>query len=277
MPRAERTGFPFERKHWCGRQTSRHRRARSTAPSALTDPGLVLVRGLERLGPQNERKGWIMSVELTDAQLVMLSAAAQREDLCLTAADRMKGAILAKVGDKLVKLGLVREVRAKSGTPVWRRDAAGQSYALKLTAGGLKAIAVEGGSEEAIEQSEATQPQPFHNETGVSRYEAVGERAKTSTPRASSKLARVINLLQRPDGATIVDLTDATRWLPHTTRAALTGLRKRGYAVTRERVGAGSSIYRISGVAGRGDRLVIQGDTAANRDGEPTPKATQAA
>jgi Protein of unknown function (DUF3489) len=56
----------------------------------------------------------------------------------------------------------------------------------------------------------------------------------------------VIELLRRADGATIVDLTQATGWLPHTTRAALTGLRKRGYAVIRERIGAGDSVYRIS-------------------------------
>jgi DNA-binding IclR family transcriptional regulator len=47
----------------------------------------------------------------------------------------------------------------------------------------------------------------------------------------------VIDLLRRADGATIVDLSEATGWLPHTTRAALTGLRKRGYAVVREEVG----------------------------------------
>ena len=37
-----------------------------------------------------------MSVKLTDAQLVLLSAAAQREDLCLTAPDKLKGAVLTK-------------------------------------------------------------------------------------------------------------------------------------------------------------------------------------
>ena len=45
----------------------------------------------------------------------------------------------------------------------------------------------------------------------------------------------MIDLLRRADGASIVDLTQATGWLAHTTRAAITGLRKRGYAVTRER------------------------------------------
>ena len=44
-----------------------------------------------------------MPVKLTDTQLVMLSAAAQREDLCLTAPDQMKGAILTKISEKLVK------------------------------------------------------------------------------------------------------------------------------------------------------------------------------
>ncbi len=37
----------------------------------------------------------------------------------------------------------------------------------------------------------------------------------------------------------------ATGWLPHTTRAALTGLRKRGYAVNRE-VADGGSVYRVA-------------------------------
>ena len=87
-----------------------------------------------------------MTVKLTDAQLVMLSAAAQREDHCLTAPAKLKGAILAKVGEKLVKLGLAREVRAKAGMPVWRRNEVGQSYGLKLTAVGFKAIAVADGS-----------------------------------------------------------------------------------------------------------------------------------
>ena len=99
-----------------------------------------------------------MSAKLTDAQLVMLSAAAQREDRCLTAPDTMKGAILAKVTEKLVKLGLAREVRARVGTSVWRRDDSGQSYALKLTAAGLKAIALDEGSQAAIATRTAMRP-----------------------------------------------------------------------------------------------------------------------
>ena len=57
---------------------------------------------------------------------------------------------------------------------------------------------------------------------------------------------RIIELLQRGDGATLAELVAATGWLPHTTRAALTGLRKRGYAVGIDRADkVRGSVYRI--------------------------------
>jgi hypothetical protein len=88
-----------------------------------------------------------MSVKLTDANLVMMNAAAQREDRCLAAPDTMKGAVVSKAGAKLVKLGFAREIRSRPGTPLWRRDETGRSFALKLTTAGLNAIAVRRGAE----------------------------------------------------------------------------------------------------------------------------------
>jgi hypothetical protein len=213
-----------------------------------------------------------MSVKLTDAQLVMMSAAAQRKDRCLSAPATIKGAALIKVGVKLAKLGLVREIEAKRGAPIWRCDNAGQVYALKLTAAGLKAIAVEEEAQDAIEPAEAPQPQA---KNGASPDEG-GHPARGAAPRDGSKLALVIELLRRAGGATIVDLTQATGWLPHPTRAALTGLRKREYAVLRERIGAGGSVYRISDApADSGDRTVLQRDAMDSRG--PKRKAMQAA
>jgi hypothetical protein len=212
-----------------------------------------------------------MSVKLTDAQLVMMSAAAQRKDCCLSAPATLKGAALRKIGVKLAKLGLAREIEAKRGAPIWRRDDAGQGYALKLTTAGLKAIAVDEGSQNAIEPSEAPQPQARN----VASPDEVGHPAGVAAPRDGSKLALVVEHLQRADGVTILDLTQTTGWLPHTTRAALTGLRKRGYAVIRERIGAGDSVYRISDApADRGDRTVPQRDAM---DGRGPKKARQAA
>jgi hypothetical protein len=158
-----------------------------------------------------------MSVKLTDAQLVMMSAGAQRKDRCLSAPATIKGAAIIKVSAKLAKLGLVREIEAKPGAPIWRRDDAGQGYALKLTAAGLKAIAVDEGSPEAIGPGEGPQPEA---KNGASLDEG-GHPARAAAPRDGSKLALVIELLRRADGATIIDLTQAMGWLPHTTRAAL--------------------------------------------------------
>jgi hypothetical protein len=219
-----------------------------------------------------------MSVKLTDAQLVLLSAAAQRQDLCLTAPDKLKGAILTKVSERLMKLGLVREVRAKAGMPVWRRDDAAQGYALKLTAAGLKTIAVDDGSDEATTSKETPQLQSNPRATKATGPDVIGEPAKAFAPRAGSKLARVIDLLQRSEGATITNLIEATGWLPHSARAALTGLRKRGYAVARERIDGGDSVYRSGGPAvGGGDRLVVETEASEGHDRGRKPKANQAA
>ena len=203
-----------------------------------------------------------MSVKLTDAQVAMMSAAAQRKDRCMSAPATIKGVALSKVSLKLAKLGLAREIGAKSGAPIWRRDDAGHSYALKLTAAGSKATAVDEGSKNANEPGEAPLPQARE----VASPDEGGHPARV-VPRGGSKLARVIEYLQRADGATLVDLTQGTGWLPHTTRAALTGLRKRGYAVIRERIGAGNSVYRISDAPSDGaDRTALP----RAQEGEPS-------
>ena len=53
------------------------------------------------------------------------------------------------------------------------------------------------------------------------------------TPAPASKIAQVIRMLQRSGGATLTELVETTGWLPHTTRAALTGLRKRGFTLEK--------------------------------------------
>ena len=56
-----------------------------------------------------------------------------------------------------------------------------------------------------------------------------GQGAATSA--VGSKSAAVVALLERDSGATLAELIAATGWLPHTTRAALTGLRKKGHSI----------------------------------------------
>jgi hypothetical protein len=180
-----------------------------------------------------------MSIKLTDTQIVMLSAAAQRDDRCLVAPQIPKGSAAQKVATKLIGAGLAKEIKAKSGAPVWRRDEqGGQSYALKLTAAGARASADARGLALG-ETSEATDPRVQVTTTGSEVVEATPDVPAAapglSAPRPGTKLARVLELLQRDCGATLEELVAATDWLPHTTRAALTGLRKRGCAVTIDR------------------------------------------
>ena len=51
--------------------------------------------------------------------------------------------------------------------------------------------------------------------------------------KPATKQAQLIALMQREQGATLAELVTATGWLPHTTRAALTGLRKKGYVIDK--------------------------------------------
>jgi hypothetical protein len=76
--------------------------------------------------------------------------------------------------------------------------------------------------------------------------------AKTSTKtKAASKAPvqnkkdKVILLLRRSEGASIAEMVKGTGWLPHTTRAILTGLRKKGLQVEKSKVD-GVTRYRIT-------------------------------
>ena len=198
-----------------------------------------------------------MSIKLTDTQLVLLSAAAIRDDRCIVLPNNLKGGAAQKVAAKLIATNLVKEIKAKTGAPVWRRDEqTGQSYALRMTASGAKAIVAVDSfrSHEAAEGADAREPVDVIEAPAV-RQAALRQAAATvaadltsgpDAPRSGTKIAQVLALLRRDQGATLDQLVTLTGWLPHTTRAALTGLRKRGFDVAIDRSNAkrGSS-YRI--------------------------------
>jgi DNA-binding MarR family transcriptional regulator len=62
---------------------------------------------------------------------------------------------------------------------------------------------------------------------------------EAAAPRTASatKSALVLALLRREQGSTLSELVDATTWQPHTARAMLTGLRKKGHAIERRKRG----------------------------------------
>ena len=68
----------------------------------------------------------------------------------------------------------------------------------------------------------------------------------TAPAKLQSKADLVLNLLQRQEGATIEQMVAATDWLPHTTRAALTGLKKKGHVITSEKLEGQGRVYWVA-------------------------------
>ena len=72
-----------------------------------------------------------------------------------------------------------------------------------------------------------------------------GENGPEPAASRQSKIAAVLALLELEQGAALDDLVAATGWQPHTARAVLSGLKKNGHAIQREKVD-GVSRYRIT-------------------------------
>jgi hypothetical protein len=205
-----------------------------------------------------------MSNKLNDTQLMLLSGASQRDDRHVSLPTGTKLAHSRRAAAKLLEVGLVREVKSRKDAPVWRRDQdADQAYSLKPTAAGLKAIAVDdsNGVEEAGPQapgSDAIANDAAHAAIDATKTAGRVEPGCAATtpvsPRVGTKIGEVVAMLEGESGATLDQLVAATGWLPHTTRAALTGLRKRGYTLAADRSDRKrGSIYRIVSAPSSGE------------------------
>ena len=78
---------------------------------------------------------------------------------------------------------------------------------------------------------------PITGGAKTKRKAAAARRTKTDT---------ILDLLQRPTGASVAELTKATGWQPHSLRAALTGLRKKGCEVVRTKDEQGVTRYGMA-------------------------------
>lgn len=68
----------------------------------------------------------------------------------------------------------------------------------------------------------------------------------------ATKNGQVMELLQRNDGASLEEMSTLAIWLPHSTRAFLTGLKKRGHEITSDNVDVdGVRRYRIAPPVGQ--------------------------
>jgi hypothetical protein len=198
---------------------------------------------------------------LSDTQLVILTAAAQRADLSVLPLPdtlKLKGGALNKVMDSLRNKGLIRVI-----------ETAGRPQRVVITSEGMAAIGVEADNDEALApadtaptsaeaDSAADAPAPATEPNGAEKRaktkptkgkgkakatkaapptsapEAAGEPSAKPTPRAGTKQALMIDLLKRPEGATVEQIAAATGWQHHTIRGAISGALKKKLGLTVE-------------------------------------------
>ncbi len=188
--------------------------------------------------------------KLTDTQLVILSAAARRQDravLPLPKSLKIKGGAVTKTLEGLRKKGLLEEKPAARNATAWREGEDGRHLMLVITDAGLQAIGVDA-DEKTSKQPRLTKTRVKKRRGGtVQKPTAATPKGKKpqTTARQGTKQALLIDLLKRKKGATIEAIVEALGWLPHTVRAALTRLRQQGYRIERVRED-GVSRYRIT-------------------------------
>jgi hypothetical protein len=171
---------------------------------------------------------------LTDTQLVLISAAAQRDDHLITPKETLKGRAAQMVFTAMIQKGFADEVIVTCTQPHWRTDGDGQRVGLRITAAALTELGIDAEEPGSDPANPVVVSQPDRQPPVMIKTEA----------RSGSKKVLLLNLLQREQGATLEEMVQATGWLPHTTRAALTRLRHEGWALERIKAASGSC-YRI--------------------------------
>ena len=172
----------------------------------------------------------------TETQTIILSAGAQRPDnIALPLPKGLHGAAAKMTIAKMIEHGWLQEVDAnlRRNEPLWRETGDGHGTTLVVTDAGLLAIGIE--------------PVVVKTVAAIRARAAETPMPKPPIPRAGTKQAMLISLLQRPEGASIDQIVTATGWRAHSARGLISGVLKKklGLAVTSAREGERGQVYRI--------------------------------
>jgi DNA-binding MarR family transcriptional regulator len=193
--------------------------------------------------------------KLTDTQLAILTAAAERPDRnLLPLPGSLRGGAALKVVGALLTRGLVAETVTDTMTQAdpalnrfSRNEADGRAVLLHLTEAGLFAAqGAHGAAAGAVQARVGTEDGNAPNDAPAAASGADTAPAPR-TPREGTKQATLIAMLRSDSGATIDEIAAATGWQAHTVRGAFAGaLKKRlGLEVTSEKVEGRGRVYRL--------------------------------
>ncbi len=190
--------------------------------------------------------------KLTDTQSIILSRAATRPDnLAMPLPDGLVGAAAKMAVAKMIERGWLEEVEAnlRRGEPLWRETGDGHGTTLIATEAGLAAIGIE-----PVVATTMTNLRKAKLEVVSAPQDSPETLADPATPkpisiRTGTKQATIIALLQRPEGASINEIVEATGWAQHSARGMISGglKKKLGFDVATTSDEQRGRIYHILG------------------------------
>lgn len=196
--------------------------------------------------------------KLSDTQLVILSAACQRDDRAVLPLPKSMGGQKPNLAannsiKSMLKHGLIEEVDAKLGEPMWRDIGDGHAVTLFATDAALAALGIDTRAEtsNAVEPAKATKVKQKKQSKSAKASKRGKSQPQKKAPRAArtdSKQAQLITMLKRAKGASIDEIVEAFDWQPHTVRGAIAGALKKklGLDVTSEKDEKRGRVYHIS-------------------------------
>lgn len=184
-------------------------------------------------------------ITITNNQRAVLHAAAHSANLVAWPVPPMLG--LSKGSATIVVKGLltkdlVEERPALGNDPVWREEDDGRQFTVVITKAGMAAIGMLPDNEEGQEPGEAgaagTADAPI----------ATMNQDQPRMPRTGSKLAILVALLSREEGATVEEMVAATGWQAHSVRGVMSGAlaKKFGLQIASEKVEGRGRVYRAT-------------------------------
>ncbi len=202
--------------------------------------------------------------KLTETQTIILTAGTRRPDnIAMLLPTGLHGAAAKMAITKMIERGWLHEIDAnlRRGEPLWRETGDGHGTTLVVTDAGLLAIGIE----PVVVQTLAADRQ-HADETPPT---------KVPTPRAGTKQAMLIALLQAPEGATMEAIIAATGWQAHTVRGAMSGAlgKKLGLIVTSTKEEGRGRIYRIN--RGLASSCAVPQPVSPTAGSEPRSAGTQ--